>query len=131
MIIPSKIQPRCHNGYYSILITKSIRRLRLLLGLLLRKHKISPHRQLRPINHIIARMKKPSVLKHQHAAALGLYIDFLQHVPRMKSRRATLESFLPVLARNIIKIEVQSKVRTLLAIWSFVGAVAMCYEFRQ
>jgi hypothetical protein len=49
----------------------------------------------------------------------------------MKSRRATLESFLPVLARNIIKIEVQSKVRTLLAIWGFVGAVAMCYEFRQ
>jgi hypothetical protein len=68
-------------------------------------------------------------LEHQHAAALWLYIQFLLHIQRMKSRRAALKSFPPILARSsIIKIKVQRKVRTLLAIGSFIGAVAMCCE---
>jgi hypothetical protein len=72
-------------------------------------------------------MQQRPVLKQQDAAALGHHIQALPHVPRVESSRAALENFLAVLAcGGVVEVEVQRKVRTLLAIGSFVGAVAMC-----
>jgi hypothetical protein len=71
-------------------------------------------------------MEKAPVLEHQNAAALGLHINPLFHVPRVESSSAAHKILLAVLAHSVVEVEVQRKVRPLLAIGSFVGAVAMC-----
>jgi len=69
-----------------------------------------------------------SLLEHQHTAQFWHHINTILHIPGVESGRAALESFLAVFARGIIvEIEVQREIRTFLAIWRFVCAIAMCF----
>lgn len=91
---------------------------RLLLGI----HNIGPHRILDPADHIVARVEKVAMLENQDAPTLRDDIDFLVHPIIVERGRAAFE-----LARGVVEIQMERKVRTLCAIRRFVAAVVVGY----
>lgn len=97
-----------------------------LLRRFLCEHNICSHGVLRPAYEVVTGVEEEAVLKHEYATVLGHDIQTLLHAIGVKRGGTAFEWLLPSAILCIVEVEVQCKIRTLLAIWCLICAVTMC-----
>ena len=99
--------------------------LRRFLRRFLSEHNVRPHGVLRPTQYVVTGVEEETVLEHEHTAIFGLHIDPVLHVVRVECGGAAFERLSTFAVVCVTEVQVQREVRTLLAIWRLVCAVAM------
>ena len=99
--------------------------LRRFLRRFLSEHNVCPHGVLRPAQYVVTGVEEETVLEHEYTAIFRLHIYSVLHVVRVKCGGAAFERLSTFAVVCVTEVQVQREVRTLLAIWRLVRAVAM------
>ena len=91
------------------------------------EHDIRSHGVLRPAYNVVAGVEEEAVLEQQYSAILGGDIETPLHVVRVESGGTSYERLLPSAVICVVEVQMQSKVRSLFAVWRLVRAVTVSY----